>query len=160
MYPFARAAATLALGLAPALAPGLAQAQDVLLTVTAGDEITEYDRAALEALGETAFTTSTIWTEGPQTFTGVPLGAVIEDAGMDTGTLTALAINDYAVEIPVEEALEEGPIIAYLRNGEEMPVRDKGPLWLVYPYDSDIAFQTEVVYARSIWQLDRLVLSE
>ena len=37
-----------------------------------------------------------------------------------------------------------------------MSVREKGPLWIVYPYDSNIAFQTETIYARSIWQLDRI----
>jgi hypothetical protein len=35
-------------------------------------------------------------------------------------------------------------------------VRDKGPLWLVYPYDSVSAYQTEVIYARSIWQVKQM----
>ncbi|CAN0586856.1 unnamed protein product, partial [Ectocarpus sp. 12 AP-2014] len=60
------------------------------------------------------------------------------------------------VEVPVEDAVEDGPIIAYLSNGKPMSVREKGPLWIVYPYDSDPKFQTEVIYSRSIWQLDRL----
>ena len=37
-----------------------------------------------------------------------------------------------------------------------MTLRDKGPLWLVYPYDADTAYQSEVIYARSVWQLDRI----
>lgn len=37
-----------------------------------------------------------------------------------------------------------------------MSVRDKGPLWVIYPYDSDPALQSEVTYARSIWQLVRI----
>jgi hypothetical protein len=37
-----------------------------------------------------------------------------------------------------------------------MSMRNKGPLWLVYPYDSNVALQTEAVYARSIWQLVRI----
>jgi hypothetical protein len=36
-----------------------------------------------------------------------------------------------------------------------MSVRDKGPLWVIYPYDSD-DYRSEVIYSRSIWQLDRL----
>ena len=56
----------------------------------------------------------------------------------------------------MSDAVEGGPIIAYYTNGEEMSRRDKGPLWVVYPYDSDIAYQTELVYSRSIWQLDRI----
>jgi hypothetical protein len=41
-------------------------------------------------------------------------------------------------------------------NGAEMSIRDKGPLWIVYPYDASDDFRSEVVYSRSIWQLDRI----
>ncbi|MGB1266126.1 MAG: oxidoreductase, partial [Nereida ignava] len=51
----------------------------------------------------------------------------------------------------------DGPIIAYKQNGSEMSRRRKGPLWIVYPYDDKKSYQTETVYSRSIWQLDRLI---
>ena len=60
----------------------------------------------------------------------------------------------------VEDAVEGGPIIAYRLNGDRMSVRDKGPLWVVYPYDSDQVYQTEVIYSRSIWQLYRIDVIE
>jgi hypothetical protein len=78
------------------------------------------------------------------------------EMGVNDGRLLATAINDYTVEIPLSDAVEGGPIIAYLMDGEEMSIRDKGPLWVIYPYDSDADFRSEVVYSRSIWQLDRL----
>ena len=56
--------------------------------------------------------------------------------------------------------VQDGPILAYLNDGEEMPVRDKGPLWVVYPYDLNASYQSEVIYSRSIWQLDRIVVVE
>jgi len=31
-------------------------------------------------------------------------------------------------------------------------------LWIVYPYDSDNRFQSEIYFSRSIWQLARLTL--
>jgi len=40
-----------------------------------------------------------------------------------------------------------------------MSAREKGPVWLVYNYDSDPAFRTETVYSRSVWQLDRITIS-
>ncbi|MEP6320715.1 MAG: oxidoreductase, partial [Paracoccaceae bacterium] len=80
----------------------------------------------------------------------------LEVIGVNEGTLKATAINDYAVEIPLEDAVDGGPILAYLSNGVPMSVREKGPIWIVYPYDSDPKYQTEVIYSRSIWQLDRL----
>ena len=43
-----------------------------------------------------------------------------------------------------------------LRNGGRMSVRDKGPLWIVYPFDSSEEYQAELIYSRSIWQLVRI----
>lgn len=140
--------------------PLAAFAQDTLLTVTTNGESKAYTRADLEALGPLEFTTTTIWTEGDQTFTGTPLSALLVDASISEGTIRATAINDYAVEIPVDEVIDsEWPIVAFLANGEAMSVREKGPLWIVYPYDADPAFRSEVVYSRSIWQLDRISLN-
>jgi len=137
-----------------------ALAQDIVLTVAHGGETTELDMPALKSMEAREFETTTIWTEGPQTFTGVPLAVLLAELGVTEGTIKATAINDYAVEIPVEDAVEGGPIIAYLLNGDPMSVRDKGPLWVVYPYDSNAAYQTEVIYSRSIWQLDRIDVIE
>ena len=39
-----------------------------------------------------------------------------------------------------------------------MPVSDKGPLFIVYPYDSDPALHSQKFYGRSVWQLSRLIV--
>ena len=137
------------------------QHTEVLLTVSGldGEDVT-FDRGALEELGSESFETTTIWTEGVQTFTGVPLHVLVEALGIEEGVLMATAINDYAVEVPLEDAVENGPVVAYLLNGEPMSVRDKGPLWLVYPYDANPDYQSEVIYSRSIWQLDRIAVEK
>ncbi len=155
------------------LLPVAAVAQDlpspegeVILTVSGaiantnnGDTAT-FDLAMLEAMETVTVETTTIWTEGEQTFTGVPLGALMEAVGAESAMLNATAINDYSVEIPAEDWVEGGAIVAYMNNGEAMSVRDKGPLWVVYPFDDDAKYQTEVTYSRSIWQLDRIVVAE
>ena len=126
------------------------------VAITNQDGVAVLDRAMLEALSPTTFTTTTIWTEGTQSFVGVSLAAFLSEVGVSEGNLKATAINDYAVEIPVSDAVDGGPIIAYMRNGKSMSVRDKGPLWIVYPYDAVPGYQSEVIYSRSIWQLDRI----
>ena len=120
----------------------------------------QFDLAALEAMPAVEFTTTTTWTDGPQTFTGVSLADFLKSNSLGEGTIRAYAINNYSVDIPSSDAIQGGPIIAYRRNGELMSVRDKGPLWIVYPYDSDPEYQSEVIYSRSIWQLDRLEFVE
>lgn len=135
---------------------------DALLTVTGDIAVTNadgaavFDRGMLEAMEPVEFTTTTMWTDGPQVFTGVLLLDLLTALGVTEGKIRATALNDYAVDIPVSDAVEGGPIVAYLLNGEPMSVRDKGPLWIVYPYDSKRKYRTEVIYSRSIWQLHRM----
>lgn len=140
--------------------PALAQ-EAALLSVDGPDGSRSYDLPALQALGEVQIRTSTVWTEGVHGFTGVPLARILADAGIatgpgSTGDVSATAINDYAISIPLAEIGPDVPLVAYLMDDREMSVRDKGPLWIVYPYDADRQYQTEVIYSRSIWQLNRL----
>ena len=39
-----------------------------------------------------------------------------------------------------------------------MPVRDKGPLFVVYPYDSDPELRSQKFYSRSAWQVKSLIV--
>jgi hypothetical protein len=134
----------------------------VILTVT-GDishanspEGAQFDLAMLDALGTVEFETTTIWTDGPQVFRGVSLQRLVEILGAEGSVVAASALNDYMVEIPLTDAVEGGPMLAFEQNGQALAVRDKGPLWLVYPYDSESAYQSEVIYARSIWQVKQM----
>ena len=135
---------------------------DVLLTVSGDVDVTnvadtfQFDKDTLLALEQTSFSTSTMWTDGVVLFEGVSLADFAEFMQIESGSLLARAINDYAVEIPLEDAVEGGPILAYRMNGDFMSVRDKGPLWVVYPYDADPGYQNDMIYARSIWQVDRI----
>ncbi|KAF0676786.1 molybdopterin-dependent oxidoreductase [Profundibacterium mesophilum] len=150
-------------GLLAALAtPGAAQEPvltvDGLLDEKLNETELSFDMAALAAMPVTQFTTETIWTEGPQTFTGVPLHEFREMAAEDAETFRATALNNYAITIPFSDAVEDGPIIAYALNGAPMSRRGKGPLWIVYPYDDNPAYKSETIYSRSIWQLERVTL--
>ncbi len=131
---------------------------DVLLTVTGqisrtnfGD-VAEFDRDMLTALPARVVVTSTPWTDGPTEFTGVALADLLDAVGARGSVLNAQALNGYIVDIPVSDAQEAGPIIAYLRDGKPMGVRNKGPLWVVYPFD-DLTGGQELYFNRAIWQL-------
>ena len=131
---------------------------EVLLTLDFDGKETHLTLQDLQALGAESIETATIWTTGPQRFTGVSLATLVAGLPLSSGALDARAVNQYSAQIPLSDAVQGGPIIAYLRNGKTMSLRGKGPLWLVYPYDSNPAYRTEAVYSRSIWQLDRLTL--
>ncbi|MEH6647386.1 molybdopterin-dependent oxidoreductase [Sulfitobacter sp.] len=137
-----------------------ALAQDTVLTVTHDGEALTFDREALEALGTETIETSTIWTEGTRSFEGVSLARLMREVGVQEGKLIATAVNDYSVEIPLSDAVENGPMIAMKMDGAELSLRDKGPLWVIYPYDSKADYRSEVIFSRSIGQLDRLEVVE
>ncbi|KIC11146.1 oxidoreductase [Leisingera sp. ANG-M1] len=158
-------AAALAFAVVTACAAMVSASEDqpVLLSVRLADggaPAEQYTIDDLRSLAPVTFETETIWTSGPQQFTGVPLAVLMERMGVSSGQLEAHAVNDYSVQIPVSDAVAGGPIVAYERNGAEMSLRNKGPLWVVYPYDSNPAYRTEEVYSRSIWQLDRIVIRQ
>lgn len=132
-------------------------ADDILLTLTAKDGTAQrLTLADFQRMQPKEIHTNTIWTQGVQRFKGVSLRQVLAQADIHEGTISAVAVNDYMVDIPVADLTDQAPIIAFLHNDQPMSVRDKGPLWVVYPYDSDKSFQTKVVYSRSIWQLNRI----
>ena len=141
-----------------AVAP--AAGQDVMgLQVTATSsqtEAVELSLKALDALDQVEFTTTTIWTDGETRFSGVPLKALLAHLGMEGRSVEMVALNDYAVTMPLAEMEDEAPIVATRMNGKTMSVRDKGPYWVVFPYDSNPKYSTETNYSRSIWQLNRL----
>ena len=135
--------------------PGLAvAAEDVLLRVTplTGAEL-PLDRAALEALPQTHFSTQTLWTEGVSLFSGPSLRMVLDKAGIGQGSLVLHALNDYEVEITAEDITKDWPIIATRIDGKPFSVRENGPLWLIFPYDRDEDFRRDRIYAVSVWQL-------
>jgi hypothetical protein len=47
-------------------------------------------------------------------------------------------------------------MLALERDGAPMSVRDKGPIWVIYPYDSGSEWRSEQVFSRSIWHLNRI----
>lgn len=118
-----------------------------------------FDRAMLEDLGMTGFETSTPWYNVLVRFDGVLMSRLLDAVGAYGDRLTAYALNDYQTDIPVEDVRRFGAILALKRDGQYMPVRDKGPLFIVYPYDSDPELKNQRYYTRSAWQVNRLNIS-
>lgn len=121
--------------------------------VTNRDQTLVLDRAAFEALPMTTVKTETPWTEGMAIFEGVPLKSLLDLAGATGKQVHAIALNDYAVDVPIEDAANPQVIVAYRMNGETMRVRDKGPLWLIYPLSDDPTLRNEATHSKMIWQI-------
>lgn len=136
--------------------------EEAILTIsgnianTNGDGVARLDRPMLEALGMTTLRTQTPWYETVVEFEGVPMKALMDYVGATGTTVTATALNDYQTTIPLADFEEFPVLLALKRDGEYMPVRDKGPLFIVYPYDADPALATDKYYSRSAWSVSEL----
>ena len=126
------------------------------IAVTNKDGAAQFDRAMLEGMGMVSIETNTPWYKGSVKFEGVSLAKLMAAVGASGDKIVAVALNDYAVEIPMEDIKKYNVVLALKRDGEYMPVRDKGPLFIVYPYDSDPELKSQNFYSRSAWQVARL----
>ena len=104
----------------------------------------------IEALGWETITTVTPFTEGPQEFAGVPLSALAEATGAEGTVIEAVAINDYTAQIPAAHMAEHDVFLALDLNGEPMRVRDRGPVWIIYPSDTVDAPSDRVRFAHGL----------
>ncbi len=139
-------------------APAIAQSAAVLELHSKPSQ-TEPHHFSLEGLDElhqVEFSTTTLWTDGTVTFSGVPLKALLEEVEFQGQTVELVALNDYSISLPIDEIEDEVPIVATRMDGAPMSVRMKGPFWLVFPYDRHPKYRTDTMYARSIWQLFRI----
>jgi hypothetical protein len=118
--------------------------------------VAAFDREALEALGVETITTTTPWHNGSVRFEGVSLAKLMALVGAKGKTVRAIALNDYTTTIPLDDFARFGTILALKRDGQYMAVREKGPLFVIYPYDRDPSLKSQMYYARSAWQVKRL----
>ena len=126
------------------------------ITVTNKDGTAQFDRAMLEALGAASFSTATPWYKEVVKFEGVPLAKLLDAVGATGDRIVSVALNDYSAEMPIEDARKFGVILALKRDGEYMTVRDKGPIFIVYPFDSNPDLKVQKYYSRSVWQVARI----
>jgi hypothetical protein len=131
----------------------------VILTVTGNIEAKNdgdsavFDLDMLEALPKRTSELETPWTKGKVSFEG-PLGSAFLDAiGAKGDTLLITALNDDTAEVPIEDFRKWPVILATRMNGERMPVREKGPIFVIYPFDQDPSLYNELYFNRSVWQV-------
>jgi len=129
------------------------------LTLHAGDRTVELSETDLAELETVEYSTSTDWTDGSRRFRGPLVRSVIEQLGLDPqaiATIHATAANDYTVEIPASDVLRYDVILATEMDGKRLTLRDKGPLWVVYPRDDHRELDDPEINSRWIWQLVEL----
>ena len=165
--PLSRLSALLLLLVVPAasLATSLPQPSGAPILVvsgsianTNGDDVARFDRGMLEAIGTVELMTRTPWYDHVVTFEGVAVSDLLDVVGAQGSEVLVTALDNYRSIIPMSDFESYEVVLALRRDGALMPMRDKGPLFIVYPYDSDPVLQSERYYMRSVWQVKELIV--
>jgi hypothetical protein len=67
-----------------------------------------------------------------------------------------IALNDFTSTVPASDAFDYDVILAILREGKTMPVREKGPVWVIYPMDDNPELRNDLYNDRLVWQLKEI----
>jgi hypothetical protein len=114
------------------------------------------DLAAIAAMAQRRIKTRTPWHSGEPEFTGPLLRDLLDAVGAEGRTLRMTALNDYRVDIPADDARQFDMIVAHQIDGRPITVRNKGPLFVMYPFDTRPELHNAIYLSRCIWQLRRI----
>ncbi len=114
---------------------------------------TVLDLTMMDKMPQTEFSTTTPWHNGVTRFSGVLLKDLLATLQVTGTKLQIIALNDYAVGADISELVAADALLATRQNGEIMPVSDKGPVFLVFPFDSRPELQHQTYYSRAVWQI-------
>jgi hypothetical protein len=126
-----------------------------ILTLKLGDEVINLSYEDMLEFTPVEHTMSNRWIEKTTTYTGVKLSGILEKYKITNEWLQMTALDGYSIKVPIVDA-GKGAFIAYLIDGKQIKIRDKGPLWLLYPFSENRALDIELYQNRSIWQLKEI----
>lgn len=114
----------------------------------------ELDMALLQALPTHRIETETPWTEGKVAYLGVLLSDLLRWAGGEGARkIKLVALNNYSATVPIQEIRSYPVLVAFKADGKMMRVRDKGPIWVIYPLSDYPELDTPKIHSHMVWQL-------
>ena len=116
----------------------------------------QFDATMLDKLPQQKMTVETPWYKTAQTFEGPLFRDFLKATGAKGKKLYVVALNDYAAEIPLADLEKHDVILARKINGKVLNIRDKGPLFIMYPFDKKPELRTKDIYSRCVWQVNRI----
>jgi hypothetical protein len=115
--------------------------------------VARFDRPLLESLGTGSFVTATPWYDHPVHFEGVPMDCVMRAVAAAGKVLRVVALDDYATELPIDDFAKYGTLLALKIGGQYLSVSDKGPSFIIYPFDAFAELRNAKYFGRAVWQV-------
>ncbi len=109
-------------------------AAEPVLTVKGGSTPLFLTLDKLNALGSRTLTLDEPFVKRRETYSGVPLAAVLGKAGIpDSATIDTVGLDDYHYISTAKPMIESQALIATDRNGAPIPYDQGGPIRIVFP---------------------------
>lgn len=124
-----------------------------------GKELLVITEENLKDFPEMNFTLSkTPWYKEPIKAKGISFKAVLEKAGVKpTDKLTMIAWDKYTTEVPASDAFSFNTMLATHINGQKLTLKDKGPLFHLYPFDDNKMLAEKQEYSnKSVWAIKEI----
>ncbi len=134
--------------------------EQVILTVTGligttnQEDTIVMDLPTIEAVGLVEYDVVDPAIDEQVIFTG-PLMSDLLDVWQvpdEATTLSIVALNDYSIDVSIADMRQYPVIFAIQANGAYIPIAERGPSMLVFPYD-DYDFDPLIYDAQWIWQI-------
>lgn len=133
--------------------------EEIILDISGnikGGAVAQFTRKDLEAIGHSEIKTGTPWHDGKVHFEGVLLSDLMDHVGGQGRDLLVSALNNYSATIPSSDLKGHMPLLAMKLDGKYLEIEDKGPLFIIYPFDADPKLASELFYSRSVWQVSAI----
>ncbi|MEC9482245.1 MAG: molybdopterin-dependent oxidoreductase [Halomonas sp.] len=137
--------------------PVILEVSGDIANTNVGDEA-HFDYAMLSDLGMHEVVTHTPWTQGVSRFEGPLARDLLDAVGAQGDDLTVTGLDGYVAEVPASDFRKHDVILALKRDGERIPIRERGPIFVLYPFDQKPELVTERIRFRSLWQVASILV--
>jgi len=115
----------------------------------------QFDHSSLQGIGMVTINADFPMGGAVHSFEGPLLEDLLEAAGAGGSTITIRALDGYAVELNVNEAVANGAVVALKRDGIPFALGDYGPTHIVFPRAerADLAAMNDDNWIYSIYHI-------
>ncbi|EPE2650055.1 putative pterin-binding protein [Vibrio fluvialis] len=129
---------------------------DTILTVDNHGRKAQFSLEQLLTHADKEIVTNTPWTDDNTKFVGVSAKQLLNMIGVSKADLKVTALNNYWSTIPYDDIEKYNPLFAVKKNDDVMSIRDKGPIWVIYPLSEFNEVNNEVLHSRMVWQVSQV----
>jgi hypothetical protein len=123
------------------------------LALTNVDGEAHFDRAMIEELDTSTIVTSNHVLSKPATYKGPVLGDLLNKLGAKGDSILVTALDDYTAELKRSVIEKYGVLLATHENDRMMTIDDRGPFFIVFPFDQYKELRKDLYYNMSVWQI-------